>query len=258
MANFFGNSQIYNIHSENEIAEILSHFETEFVRQIILDKLNQKFNFPSTKESTNMIAAMEQNFKHIIDCYVEQQNDIYDVRTKTYFEIIELIKDAYNLEFQKNFNSTTGNYTEVYWMYDFFIGNFLRDLVSFFTKIILKDIDNQFNALPAESKVISAYSAKTYANDHNFGIVIDNLKTVIDNICCYGFTLYDVIQTVYDKNIADIICSTVYDKGDFFKDFYVSVHRSFFGPEIFTDIRLALHAEYMSKHDLANPFGQLN
>lgn len=258
MSNLFGNSQIYNIHSENEVAEILSNFETEFVRQIVLDKLNQKFNFPSTKESPNMIASMEQNFKHIIDCYVEQQEDIYEVRTKTYFEIMEIIKNAYNLEFQPNFNSLTGNYSEVYWMYDFFVGNFLRDLVSFFTTTILKDLDNQYNALPPENRAISIYSAKTYADDNKFGIVIDNLKTVIDNICCYGFTLYDVIQTVYNKEIADVICSAVYDKGDFFKNFYVIVHNSFFGPEIFTDIRLALHAEYMSKHGLNNPFNPLN
>lgn len=258
MSNFFGNSQIYNIHSENEVAEILSNFNTEFVRQIIHDQIQQKFNFPNIRDANNMMASLEQNFKYILDCYIEQQESIYDVRSKTYFEIIEVIKNDYNLDLQPGFTSTSGNYTEAYWMYDFFVGNYLKDLVLFFTKVILKDMNSQYDALPPEVRNASSYSEKTYSADPKFGIIMDNLKTVIDNICNYDFSLYDIISAVYGKEIADVICSTVIDKGDFFKNNYVMVHHTFFGPQIFTDIRLALHAEYVSKFGNDRPAIEIN
>lgn len=248
MSNLFGNSQIYNIHAENEVAEVLSNFETEFCRQVVADKLAQKFTFPTTQESPNMIGSLEQNFKHIVDTYTEQQGQIYDVRTKTYLEIIEIIKNHYNLDMNPTFESRTGNYTEVYWMYDFFIGNFLRDLVKFFSIVIMHESAALFDALPAELRSVSAYSEKTYTDNPKLGVVVDNLAIAINNICCYDFSMYDIISTVYNREIADIICSAVVDKGDFFKNHYVSVHQSFFGARIFTDIQLYIYAEYVSSH----------
>ena len=51
---FQSNFQMYNITTENELSVILSHFNTEFVFDIIRDNLSKKFNY-------NIIQRYTQN-----------------------------------------------------------------------------------------------------------------------------------------------------------------------------------------------------
>lgn len=258
MANLAGNSQVYNIHAENEVAEILSNFETEFIRRLVEESLTDRFNYIPSLEKVNMVQSLEQNFKTIVDRYVEEQANIYEVRTNTYMEIIEIIAMNYNLDIRREYSSPSGNHTEAFWMYDFFVGNFIRRFVQFIASIIKRDAVVLYNAIPADKRDTSVYKKKVYAEDMQLGVIMDNLNQVVDTVMYYDFTLADILQSLYGVDTANAILSTVYDKGDFYKTFYASLMQTSMKAQLISDIRLTIHADYVSSHNVPGvAFGQI-
>ena len=55
------NLELYNISSENNLTELLSHFDSGFVLNIIEDKINMK-QYVSMPQS-NIVKSFEENFK---------------------------------------------------------------------------------------------------------------------------------------------------------------------------------------------------
>ena len=92
MSGFNANSQMYNIVSENELAEVLSHYSSEFIFSIVDNAMKARYNNVPIATIPNVVGAWEQNFKAIIETYgSESSMEVLNVRNETYREIISCI-----------------------------------------------------------------------------------------------------------------------------------------------------------------------
>ena len=80
------NLELYNISSENNLTELLAHFDSGFVLNIIEDKINMR-QYNSMPES-NIIKSFEENFKVMKEQFPGDGENINLVRTRVYTEII--------------------------------------------------------------------------------------------------------------------------------------------------------------------------
>lgn len=249
MGNLIGNSRIYNIHAENEVAEILSHFSIEFIRVFIKDQMSKNIlNYNPVVPPTNMVNSLEQNFKQLIEAYPEERPNIWERRTIVYKEIVTQIISTYELQLPPDYESRSGWYAEAVILYDFFIGNFLNYAIYFFSDAIILNANDIYKYLKLdERKDITTYTKKVYANNVKLGVLLNNIDAVISTIAGFDFTLDDIFRIVYGTQPSyDTISSFVSDMGDFYKKFYISLFQSEIQTMLVTEIRLAIHSKYIA------------
>jgi hypothetical protein len=240
MSQFIANSQEYNIQTENEISNILSHFNSTYIFDIIQDKLDSKFKNFYAMNNPNIVASFEANFKQLQINYPSDIDNIRYVRNETYKEIIEMLTKRYNLQF----NDMPGldYFSAAFHLYDFLVANFNGYLINFFSNYIIKEKTNLYNFLKLDeqrkNKDSSTLYGKKIFSDPKLAILNANLIDVISNICVFDIKLQDILQLTLRKDIADYIGSMVaYD--NFFKESYATVFGDpFVYPLLLTDIRL--------------------
>ena len=93
MSSFNANLMEYNIITENELAQILSQYDTNYVFSVVDDALKSRFlSVPIVSTRPNAVSAWEQNFKALQAYYGSEGNSqISSVRQDTYMEIIDTI-----------------------------------------------------------------------------------------------------------------------------------------------------------------------
>lgn len=236
------NPNSYNIALEGEVSDILSHFNSDFVFDIIKDNINNRFNYFQLA-MVNIPASFESRFKQAKLTYPENADQIESVRLDTYNQILKILSNSCSISV--NYNNITDIYSAAYYLYDFFVSNFSNNLVTFFANYIVKEKNMLYDALHlAEYKKnkdsSTIYSKKLYKNS-KLAIINANLDYVIDNICVFDMPFYTILNTIYqDKNIIKYlndICIPVYD---FFKYTYIPILQSQFRPMILTNIRLEI------------------
>jgi hypothetical protein len=220
------------------------------------DILNKRFAYNAAIIPLNVIGSLEQNFKQILDIYVEQRESLYNVRTETYKEIIEMINETYDLSFNDNFQSAVGNYTEAYWMYDFFVCNYIPKLIEFYAIMIDKNIDSLYKSIIAvdDRSDATLFGKKIYAENPQLGIIMNNIDAAIANISVFDFDLQSILTTVYPIEAYSTILNAVHDNNDFFRNHYAAQFNTDLRPVLTTEIRFALHTNYVSSHNVSqNP-----
>lgn len=249
MGNLFGNSRIGNIHAENEVAEILAHFNSDFIEAIMADKLNERLNVNYQLSTVNLVESLEQNFKQIIDCYQEEQRNIWNKRCNVYSQIINHLSNAHGMVINPSFESRSGYYMEALFMYDFFISNYINYAVTFFANMIYNNVDSIFKYLGLdEHKNNNPYIKKVFSANIKLGILIDNIEACIKCLCGFDYTFDDILQVVYSKQNKDIFDSLLRDSGDFYKTFYVPLFNTDIGSVLLTHIKIALTSMYATSN----------
>ena len=100
MSSFTANAMAYNVTTENELAEVLSHYNSDFVFSVVDDAMKKRFQSVPIIAMPNVVAAWEQNFKAIIAQYGESATgEVSRVRDETYREIIDSICKEFSLNF---------------------------------------------------------------------------------------------------------------------------------------------------------------
>ena len=69
MSSFMANSHIYNVVTENELAEVLSHYNSEFIYSVVDEAMKNRFLSVPIVSPANVVGCWEQNFKSIISIY---------------------------------------------------------------------------------------------------------------------------------------------------------------------------------------------
>lgn len=244
MSQFISNFLTYNINTEGEIARILSHFDSEYIFDIIRDNLNQRSNYTAIS-APNIVSSFEQNFKLIKDQYQTDIDQIERVRVQTYKEIIDIICKEYNLQF----NETDDNldyYSAAYYLYDFLVANFSNYLVFFFANYIFRERNSIYEAfgladLKKNKDNSTVYGKKIY-KDIKFAMITANVDFIIDNICNYDISLYTILETVYpDKNIINYINYLISPIDDFYRNHYVRILNGDEKSIYLSNIKIKLH-----------------
>ena len=239
-----GSIEPYRINNEYNISEILAHFGSEYTMHALEDKL-EHIDYTSSLIEPNFVGAFENNFKLMEQEYPGDSANIRTVRGEVYRDIINILCNKFNLEFN-NVDDTIDLYTAAYYLYDFLVCNRNTIMVNFFTAFIVNNKDSLYNILtPDELKKnrdsSTAYSKRVYA-DPKYAAISANIPKIINYISSLDIRLYNIFQSVYvDIALVQFLDNAFADKGNFFKDFYcAAINNIEIMPVIIINIRLAL------------------
>ena len=216
-------SQIYNINLENEVSRLLSHFESDFVFDVVENNVNTRLRFTALPMA-NLCGSFEQTFKSLRAQYPVSSDQIMIVRSKTYAEILDILCRTHNLSFRDPMN--TDLYGAAYYLYGFLVSDFQQVMISFLTKLIIREKDNLLPAIGYDDsrkfKESNTIHGIRVAKDVKITILSANLDKVLGLLSTLPITLYDIISMTYtDPVIIDYLSSVVYDNGDFYKEIYM-------------------------------------
>ena len=237
--------------TENELAIILSHYESNYVYDIVKSQIQSTITGSFIAPPPNVVGAWEQNFKAIMDQYgAEGSTKIQEVRQETYREIIDIICESYGLNFTI---SDVDIYSAAYTLYDFFVCNLPNNIINFFAKYIYKErgaiYDNMGLSEMKKNKDSSTVYGKRMYKDIKIAVINANITKVFDNICsAMDFDFPTVIAIMIDdRNLSRYILNIVSDNGDFFGNVMVPIVKSDRADYI-TGIRLKIQ-ELAISHD---------
>ena len=241
MSGFIAGNIEYNITTESEVAEILSHFNSEYILNVIRDNILRKHNF-YPMNPPNIVMAYDTNFKILQNNYPEKSVDIENVRIETYKEIIDILCREYQLQFN---DIDQDYYSTAFYLYNFLLSEFSSGLINFFANFIIKEKNSLYDStglvdMKKNKDTSTIYNKKIYKNT-KLAIINANLEHVIDNICTYDISLNTVLSNIYfDKNIVRHIESVIIPIYDFFKTAYVPIVQSEIKPLLLTNIRFQI------------------
>ena len=234
----------YDIATEQDITEILAHFDSEYIIATMQDKL-ENIDFASTLIQANIIASFEENFKLMKEQFPGDESNINIVRERVYIEIIDILCSKFNLQFNA-LDENIDIYTAAFYAYDFLVCNRNNIMVNFFVSFIINNKDSLYSALNLDSikknKDSSLmYGKKVYA-DQKYILISANIEKVIKYISTLDIRLVNIFQSTYtNPEIVMFLDNAFADRGNFFNTYYCSIinHPEDL-PIVITNIRLQL------------------
>lgn len=245
----YRNDQIYNMIAEGEVANILSHYNSDYIMNIIKTNIDRRFEFNSIINSPNIVASYETNFKDLKNQYPSDVDNIEQARQETYEEIISIICQSYNLQYIPNPDNDM--YMVTYHLYDFFVSGYTKNIINFFSNYIYQNKEPIYNNLELykykkDRDSSTVYMKKAY-NDIMIATIISKIKEVIYYISGFDIDMYTILSYNYDKATCDFMSSIVIPIGNIFKDSFCNILNI---PTILTDIRLNI--QQIMKTDINN------
>ena len=255
MSSFTANIQNYNVVTENEVAVVLSHYNSDFVFSIVDNAMKRRFLEVPIIAVPNVVGAWEQNFKAIRAQYgAENNEEIMRVRNETYKEIIDDICGEFKLSF--TIDDTVDLYSAAYHLYDLFVCKFIENMTTFFANYIYKERSSIYDSLGLADKKKNKDSSTIYGKkiykDIKLAVINANIDMVVSEICSMDIPFASIISLIYGSNseLKRYIISIVSADSDFMDNVYVPVMNSFIRPDIITSIRFKLQ-EIAMAHDQA-------
>lgn len=243
MPNIIG-TQLYQINNEYNITEILAHFDSNYIFDILEDKL-EHISFAYSQIEPNIVESFETNFKLMNEQFPGDSQNIRTIREQVYSDIIKILTKKFNLQFNDT-DESIDLFTAAYYLYDFVVCNRNNIMVNFFTAFIVNNKDSLWSTLSMEDfkknkDSSSAYGKRIY-NDYKFAIISANMANIINYISTLDISLLNIFQSTYrDPNLVVFLDNAFADKGNFFKDFYCDIlNKPEELPIVITNIRLAL------------------
>lgn len=231
------NDQLYNMVAEGEVANILAHYNSDYIMHIIKENIKNRFNFNSSINSPNLVDSYEINFKDLMNQYPSDVDNIKQARDETYQEIISIICQSYNLQYIPQ--DTNDYYKIAFHLYDVFVSGYTRNIVTFFSRYIYQNKEAIYNNLELfkykkERDSSTVYIKRMY-NDIMIATIISKIKEVIYYISGFDIDMYTFLTYIYDRITCDYINSIIIPTGNIFKENFCSILEM---PVILTEIRL--------------------
>lgn len=239
------NPAVTNVNIDNQLAGILGQFNDDYILDVVNDSLKNRFNAYQSA-NPNVISAYEATFRHLTDGFSSSTDDILNTRNRTYTNIINVICNFYNLQF--NPHDDTDYYSAAYWLYDFFVSNFTEHLKTFYAMHLIqerKSISEAFNLpqMRKDNDIVFGYSKKLFKNS-TIAAIHCNIDYIISQMDSFNISLETILFTVYGNipNLPAYVASIVSDHtGYFFKNYYQNfVLRSPDAADMITYVKLAL------------------
>lgn len=237
-------TQRYEVSNEYNVAEMLGHLDSNYIFDMINDKLNS-IDYSTTLPETNIVTAFEENFKFMNDQYPGDAVNIRAVREQVYRDIIFILCEKFNLRFNEE-DDNIDPYTAATYIYEFLICKRNEIMINFFTSFIINNRESLCRILNIEDfkktkDSAAAYSKHVY-DDQKFALISANMNKVISHISTLDITLYNIFQSTYNnQEVINFMGNAFADKANFFQDQYCCVLKQpDVLPIIITNIRLEL------------------
>ena len=234
----------YDITNEYNLSEMLEHFDSEYIFDVINNKLNN-IDFASILPEPNITISFENTFKAWDEKYPGDTDNVRLIREQVYTDIINAICNRFNLRFNAE-DDNINRFTAAYYLYDFLVCHRVTYMVNFFTSFIINNKADLVQILSAEDYKRNKDSASTYSKqiytDQTYGLISANIEQVLGFIAELDITLYNIFQSIYaNPSELEFLDNAFADKGNFFKDFYASIlDQPENLPIVIVNIRLAL------------------
>lgn len=237
-------SGISSLASEYEVAEVLAHFNSQYIFDVIQDKINTRFNPTIVMSGTNpnIVLSFEDNFNRCKAVYPDDIPNIEQVRIETYKEIIDIIKENYGIGFI--YHEGIEAYTYAYYMYDFFVCNFANYIAKFFAQYIFDNKDILYaslglDAYKKQKDSTTSYGKKVY-EDSKLAIISANIVYVVNSMKAIDIRPRDIFSVIYGNlDIVNMLTVSIQFPYDLFKQLFYSIPPDY-EPILFTNIRLYL------------------
>lgn len=234
----------FSVITDGEIAAILSHFSKEMIINTVTDILNIKFR-PYAPAINNLVDNYESNYKLALSNYPQISNELKIERDDAYQAIIYKIAEYYQMNV--NLEQEIDIFSAAYYMYDFFVSNFVNNVIEFFCYYI----ENEYNSLYEIVKIIEDKKEKDpnrktvkYKDEKMKMLsgILSNLDIALNNMAGFDITIENIIDVVYRGNpVASFLKILLADTGNFYMNYYISFLKQY-NVEIETSIKLRLNA----------------
>ena len=221
------NSEVYNIVSENELSEVIAHFNTEFIMSIIDSAIAIRYNPSAFTNNPNVVDAWDMNFKQIVEYY--QNTDMTErvavLRANTYKEIIDRICRVHDLNFTVE---EVDLYTAAHYLYQFLVSQFIYYMDYFFASYIVREADALFDGMELgmmrKNKDTSTVYNKRIFKNEKIAVIAANIDRVVQYICGMDFSFdYIAYNCGFTREEAEYILRIVSPASSFFTTCYVPI-----------------------------------
>lgn len=235
-------TELYRISNEFNITRLLNNFDSQYIFDIIEDKL-ENIDYSATLLDSNIVASFEENFKMMIDQFPGDGQNIKMIREQTYTEIINILCNKFNLRFNSA-DDTIDLYTAAFYLYEFLVCNRNSIMINFFVSFIINNKEALYDFInTTESNVDSSvvYNRHVF-DDYKYALISTKLEKIINYISNLDITLLNIFQSTYiNQQLVMFLDNAFADMANFFKDQYCSILDSpEIMPIIITNIRLEL------------------
>ena len=230
MSQYLNNSDAYTLITEKELAVLLSTFNSQYIFDITVDKLKDKYNSSFNLSKPNVVESFEQTLKNLLNQYPMDRENILDTREEVYKEIINIIINEYGFILREDDN--LNNYTLALYVYDFFVANFAKYISLFFANYLYNEKNSIYSYFRLEERKkekdsSTIYGKKTYTTDIVLGVISANIVYILDNIMGFDITFEHILRYVYkDEVIVNYLLTYISPTRDFYKEFYCEVFRN--------------------------------
>ena len=241
----YRNDQIYNMVAEGEVANILAHYNSDYIMSIIKNNIANRMNYNYMIITPNIVSSYEMNFKDLMTRYPSDVENIQEVRRETYSLIIKIICQSFGLAIQDMDEAYLDMYMLAFNLYDAFVSGFARNIINFCSRYIIQNKEAIYNNMnldryKKDKSSSSSYIKKAY-NDTELAMIISKIKEVIYYMSNFDIEMYTFLSYNYDKATCEFLTSTVYPIAP--NIFYNSMVAVLNSPSMLTDIRLQIQKE---------------
>ncbi len=241
------NDQIYNMIAEGEVANILAHYNSDYVMNLIEDNIKNRFKYNILLANPNIVYSFEMNFKDLMERYPSDVENIMQVREERYSDIISLICNSFNLSYIAD--TSIDLYNIAYNLYDFLVAKFSQNVVVFFSRFIYQNQDQLYDALDLQrykkdKNSSISYIKKVYDNS-KMAVIISRIYDVIYFISGMNIPMEVFLSYCYPIEMVNFFTSIIAPNGDLIKDSFRLIE----SPELMSDIRLEL--QQIIKNDIS-------
>ena len=260
MLDFLTNNKVYELQSDNQIASILSQFDSDYIMDVVENTLQSMFNQFDTFAKPNVPKAYEDVFKSLYNAYPTDQDNINDTRYETYKSIITIICNRYGLEFYED--EYLDMYTMAYILYDFFVSRFNNYMIEFFSRYIYEQRDDIYRnlnleELSKERDTSSNYGRMVFGDQECMAVIAANLPLVLgslrslDTISDELIYRYAYGTTETGLNMTMMLLNHITVPGGIYALYNRLLFTEELYPSIVTNIRLKIQMQYQFAIDAA-------
>lgn len=255
---FMANNTEYSVVTNAEIADVIAHFSSEMIMDIVDKNLLNRLSF--TIQKANLVYGLEEDFKQCFQLYPAYYEEFSKKRFTLYSDIIQKICNFYDISCLTTSN-VNDLHSRAFYLYDIFVSSFSQYVVRFFANYIIREKNALYDFMEAEltskgKDYNTIYSKKVYNNSVNHKLVAlhANLDFVVDNICAFDINIESFISNALYGQPQIIKYLTLVlseNNGDLFSQHIVPfVQNKEYKATILTYLRFAL--QEIVKPDISN------
>ena len=248
MLDFLMNDKEYEIQANGQVATILSHFNSDYVMDVVRNTLSEQFNHFDTVPKPNIAESFETYFKELLRTYPTDETNILETRHQTYTDIRDIICRQFALGFVNEDDVDMYSITTL--LYDFFVAKFNFYMVNFYCRYIAAEKSALFMNMGLEKASKEDNSSMNYArhafgDDEELAAVIANLPVVLGALKSIDVPDRYVYQTAYGNNqlLIDLIDSHIQPTTSIYNIYNSILFNPTLYPIIVTQIRLKIQMQ---------------